>query len=236
MPNTFFRFRRFVVHQDRCVMKVGTDSVLIGAWAHGGNRILDVGTGTGVVAMMMSQRFSDAMVDAVDIDADACVQAEANVAESPFASHIKVWHMSVQQFAEQPAMEGTFQSVVSNPPFFENALKAPEKARNMARHTDALPFGQLFASVRKVMAKEGEFSVIIPFDYRQRLETEASLCGFFFSRVCAVRTTPSKQPKRYMLAFRLSPPTEIEQEEGLLESSPGVRSPWYQSLTRDFYL
>jgi hypothetical protein len=145
-------------------------------------------------------------------------------------------HMPVQQFAEQPAMQGAFQSVVSNPPFFENALRAPERARNMARHTDALPFGQLFASVRIVMAKEGEFSVIIPFDYRQRLETEASLCGFFISRVCAVRTTPTKQPKRYMLAFRLSPPEKVEQEEGLLETSPGVRSPWYQSLTRDFYL
>ncbi len=236
MPNTFFRFRRFVVHQDHCAMKVGTDSVLIGAWARGGNRILDVGTGTGVVAMMMSQRFPDAMVDAVDIDADACAQAEANVAESPFASHVRVWHMPVQQFAEQPAMQCAFQSVVSNPPFFENALRAPERARNMARHTDALPFGQLFASVRIVMAKEGEFSVIIPFDYRQRLETEASLCGFFLSRVCAVRTTPTKQPKRYMLAFRLSPPEKVEQEEGLLETSPGVRSPWYQSLTRDFYL
>lgn len=236
MPNTFFRFRKFLVHQDQCAMKVGTDSVLVGAWAHGGNRILDIGTGTGVVAMMMAQRFAESMVDAVDIDADACRQAKANVADPSFAHQVKVWHMSVQQFSKIPELEGTYQSVVSNPPFFENALKAPEKARNRARHTDTLPFGELFASVRRLMAREGEFSVIIPFDYRKRLETEASLCGFFLSRVCAVRTTPAKQPKRYLLAFRLLPVIEVEQTEGLLETSPGVRSPWYQTLTEDFYL
>ena len=217
-------------------MKVGTDSVLVGAWAHGGRRILDVGTGTGVVAMMMAQRFAAASVDAVDIDADACLQAAGNVADSPFSDRVRVWHMPVQQLAEQPELEGAYQAIVSNPPFFENALKAPEQARNKARHTDALPFAELFASVRRLLAKEGEFSVIIPFDYRDRLESEASLCGFFLSRVCAVRTTPVKLPKRYLLAFRLLPVAETEQTEGLLESSPGVRSPWYQSLTEDFYL
>ena len=236
MPNTFFRFKNFVIYQDRCVMKVGTDSVLIGAWAHGGHRILDVGTGTGVVAMMMAQRFADAVVDAVDIDADACSQAVANVADSPFADRVRIWHMPVQQLAEKPELEGAYQAIVSNPPFFENALKAPEQARNKARHTDALPFAELFASVRKLLAKEGEFSVIIPFNYRSRLESEASLCGFFLSRVCGVRTTPTKQPKRYLLAFRLLPDESIEKTEGLLETSPGVRSPWYQTLTEEFYL
>ncbi len=236
MPNTFFRFRNFIVHQDKCVMKVGTDSVLIGAWAHGGKRILDVGTGTGVVAMMMAQRFVDASVDAVDIDADACSQAMENVAESPFADRVRVWHMAVQHLAEKPELQGAYQAIVSNPPFFENALKAPGLARNMARHTDALPFAELFASARRLLAKEGEFSVIIPFNYRSRLEAEASLCGFFLSRVCAVRTTPAKPPKRYMLAFRQLPVDTMDYTEGLLETAPGMRSPWYQTLTADFYL
>lgn len=217
-------------------MKVGTDSVLVGAWASGGRRILDVGTGTGVVAMMMAQRFADASVDAVDIDADACLQAASNVAASPFAGRVITWHMPVQQMAANPQLEGAFDSIVSNPPFFENALKAPGRARNIARHTDALPFADLFASVGRLLSREGEVSVIIPFDYRGRLESEASLSGLFLSRVCAVRTTPSKPPKRYLLAFRHLPVDEVEVTEGLLETAPGVRSPWYHSLTADFYL
>ena len=225
-----------MVFQDRCAAKVGTDSVLVGAWARGGGRVLDVGTGTGVVAMMMAQRCAGAVVDAVDIDEDACLQAGDNIGASPFAGRIRVHCMPVQEMAVMPEQQACYDAVVSNPPFFENALKAPAVARCRARHTDTLPFADLFASVRRMLTPEGEFSLIIPFDFRQRLETEAALAGFFPSRVCAVCTTPQKSPKRFLLAFRLSPPVAVEHSEGLLEVSPGVRSPWYQELTRDFYL
>ena len=235
MPNTFFRFKKFVVHQEKCAMKVGTDGVLVGAWARGGERILDVGTGTGVVALMMAQRFPNSIVDAIDIDEDACAQARDNVEASPFSQQVRVECVPVQRWAEREDLQGKYDAIVSNPPFFENALKAPEMARNRARHTDSLPFAQLFEAVRKLIKPEGCFSAIIPFDYRDRLLQEAALWGFSVLGVCAVRTTPAKQPKRFLVAFGLHP-GKMEEDEGLLEVSPGVRSEWYRLLTEDFYL
>lgn len=236
MPNTFFRFRKFIVFQDQCAMKVGTDSVLLGAWARGGHRILDIGTGTGVIALMMAQRFERSVVEAVELDASACVQAEENVARSPFAERVKVVCMPVQQMATIGEYEHCFDAVVCNPPFFENALKAPGKERNMARHTDFLPFSDLFEAVRKLMTPGGMFSVIIPFDFKDRLIEEAAIFGFMPSRICSVKTTPRKTPKRFLMEFRRVRSTDMVMEEGLLETEPGKRSEWYTALTRDFYL
>ncbi len=236
MPNNFFRFRQFVVYQDQCAMKVGTDSVLLGAWARGGRRILDVGTGTGVIAIMMAQRFPQADVLAVDIDSSACGQARENAGASPFAGRIEVRCGAVQHLAGDDAMRGRFDSVVSNPPFFDNALKAKGEARIMARHTDTLPFDQLFAAVRRLLAPHGTFSAIIPFDYRAKFEAEAALAGFCVARMCAIRTTPRKQSRRFLISFQVERPEMVELEEQVLELQPGVRSEWYASITRDFYL
>ena len=217
-------------------MKVGTDGVLLGAWASGGTRILDVGTGTGVIAMMMAQRFGDASVDAVEIDADACAQAVENVAASPFSRQVRVVCQPVQQWALRPECHGAYDAIVSNPPFFVNALKAPAEARRLARHADTLPFEELFGAVGLMLSDDGEFSVIIPFDFRRQLEDAASGCGFHLSRECGVRTTPAKAPKRYLLAFKRVAVAEVDRSEGLLETSPNVRSPWYRALTSEFYL
>lgn len=236
MPNTFFRFQRFVVHQERCAMKVGTDGVLIGAWAKGGKRVLDIGTGTGLVALMMAQRYRQARVDAVDIDPECCLQAEENVADSPFPDRVEVFCSPVQTFANDDARKGLYDAVVSNPPFFDNALKAPDSSRRMARHTDSLPFAELFQAVSVVMAPLGEFSAIIPFDYKLMFEREAAAAGLFLTRSCAVKTTPTKNPKRYLLAFRKQHSDFVEVAEEVLEVSPGCRSAWYRQLTSDFYL
>lgn len=236
MPNSFFRFQQFVVYQDRCAMKVGTDSVLLGAWAKGGRRILDVGAGTGVIALMMAQRFPQAEVMAVDIDGEACAQAVENVVASPFSGRVDVRCVAVQQLAADEAMQARFDAIVSNPPFFDNALKAKGESRLIARHTDTLPFAQLFAAVRRLLAPGGVFSAIIPFDYRSKFESEASLAGFFTSGVCALRTTPSKAVRRYLLSFQVERPEEVMMEEQILEIHHGVRSEWYASLTQDFYL
>ena len=217
-------------------MKVGTDAVLLGSWATGGKRILDIGTGTGVVALMMAQRFPQAEVHAIDIEPQACRQAVENVAASPFAGRVQVRCISVQHFAEEACSEGGYDAIVSNPPFFENALKAPEEARMRARHNDTLPYDQLFQAVGKLMTTDGEFSAIIPFNYKERLEEEAARAGMFVSKLCAVRTTPRKPVKRYLMAFKTLPLEECQKEEGLLETAPGVRSEWYRQLTADFYL
>lgn len=236
MANPFFRFRQFVVWHDRCAMKVGTDGVLLGAWARGGQRILDIGAGTGLVALMMAQRFPMASVDAVEIDRGACLQAEENVGASPFADRLRMWCMPVQEMAEKAEHKKRYDAIVSNPPFFENALKNPDKGRLMARHADTLSFADLFASVKEMLSTEGEFSAIISSEYRGSFVQEAYLQGFSPSRICAVRTTPRKPVRRYLLAFRLQPGHQVETEEQILEIHPSVRSEWYHQLTKDFYI
>lgn len=235
MPNTFFRFKRFVVWQDRCAMKVGTDGVLLGAWATGGKRILDIGAGTGLIAMMMAQRFPDARVDAVEIDGMAYVQAVENVSQSPFAERIELMNMSIQAFAGAEA-HPSYDAIVSNPPYFENALRNPDAQRMVARHADTLPFAQLFGAVVRLLSDDGVFSAVIPAESKSRFDEEASLCGLFTVRQIGVKTTPRKPVRRYLVAYAKHPAAAVDTHEEVLEVAHGVRSEWYEGLTRDFYL
>ena len=222
-----FRFKQFTIQQDACAMKVGTDGVLLGAWAHGGPRILDVGTGTGVIALMMAQRYAEASVVAVDIDDGAVRQAAANAASSPFAMRIRVEQTRVQ--AMDSELAGTFDAVVSNPPFFIDSLQAPDRQRSVARHAATLTYADLMAAASRLLSADGELSVIVPFDYRRRMDDEAVFQGFFPSRVCAVKTTPSKPVRRYLLAYRKQP-CPCEQAELVIGDEQ------YQLLTGAFYL
>ncbi len=229
-----FQFRQFTVRQSLCAMKVGTDGVLLGAWADipsaGGDvQLLDVGTGTGIIALMLAQRAPQAHVVAIDLDDAAVRQARMNVVDSPFRDRVEVLPASVQTLAQQPLHQHRYHAVVSNPPYFIDALKAPGSQRTMARHTDSLSYADLMASARLLLADDGELSVIIPFDYRRRLDDEAIFHGFFPSRVCAVRTTPRKSPRRYLLAYRQHPCPCLHQELVIGDAT-------YQQLTRDFYL
>jgi tRNA1Val (adenine37-N6)-methyltransferase len=218
-----FQFKQFTVEQELCAMKVGTDGVLLGAWAKGGQRILDAGTGTGVIAMMLAQRYPGARVTAIDIDEGAVRQAQQNVTESPFAAQVTVLQETLQEH------QGEYDAIVSNPPFFIDSLAAPDEQRNMARHTATLTYAELMQAAYRLLSDEGELSVVVPFDYRQRMEDEAIFVGFFPSRVCAVKTTERKPAKRYLLAFRKHPcPCEKEQLT--------IGSEDYQALTSAFYL
>ena len=215
-------------------MKVGTDGVLLGAWARGGLHILDAGTGTGVIALMMAQRYPEALVTAIDIDEGAVRQAQENVAQSPFAERVEVLRETVQEFDGGNGSNGAngvcgYDAIVSNPPFFIDSLAAPDEQRNMARHTQTLTYAELMQAAYRLLADDGELSVVVPFDYRQRMEDEACFVGFFPSRVCAVKTTERKPAKRYLLAFRKHPcPCQKEQLT--------IGSEDYQALTSDFYL
>ena len=229
MANDYFNFRQFTVRQERCAMKVGTDGTLLGAWAHGGSSVLDIGIGTGLVALMMAQRFPESRIVGIDIDHDAVEQALENVNASPFRN-IEVVEVDAKLY------EGAcFDTIVCNPPYFADSLQCTDIQRTMARHTVSLSFRDLFAAVSRLLADDGEFSVVIPFDCKARLEAEAALAGLFKVRECAVKTTPRKQPRRYLLAFRRHP-ADLEQTEGVIEIRPSVRSEWYQELTKDFYL
>ena len=218
-----FQFKQFTVEQELCAMKVGTDGVLLGAWAKGGQRILDAGTGTGVIALMLAQRYPEARVTAIDIDEGAVRQAQQNVTKSPFAAQVTVLQETLQEH------QGEYDAIVSNPPFFIDSLAAPDEQRNMARHTATLTYAELMQAAYRLLSDEGELSVVVPFDYRQRMEDEAIFVGFFPSRVCAVKTTERKPAKRYLLAFRKHPcPCEKEQLT--------IGSEDYQALTSAFYL
>lgn len=224
-------------------MKVGTDGVLLGAWAEGGRRILDIGTGTGVIALMMAQRFADATVTAIDIDAEACAQARENTSASPFANQVAVVHSSVQSFAadflekslKTESLE-LFDSIVSNPPFFEQSLKNPDQRKATARHTDSLPFADLFKSVSHLLCDEGVFSVVIPVEKLESFSSNTYLSGFYITRQCMIKTTLKKSAKRCLLTFKKHLPTSVERTEFYLQNDDGTRSDWYRNLTENFYL
>ena len=235
MANGYFQFKQFTVHQQHCAMKVGTDGTLLGAWALASEspcRILDIGTGTGLIALMMAQRYPQAKVTAIDIDDGAVRQSKENVSASPFVDRINVIKADVLTFEE----EEKYDSIVCNPPFFEDSLTCPDPQRTEARHTVSLGYRQLMEVAFRLLKDDGRFSLIIPSDCRERLESEAHLRGFFLSRVCSIQTTPKKAPKRYMIELSKQPVNEVDTTNGILESSPQVRSDWYRELTKEFYI
>lgn len=235
MSNDYFQFRQFVVHQQRCAMKVGTDGTLLGAWAaapSGQCRILDIGTGTGLIALMMAQRYPEAEVTGIDIDEDAVTQAVENVSLSPFSERIRICHLDILNFADIIG----FDAIVSNPPYFVDSLACPDDQRTIARHAVSLTYEQLMHQAYHLLKDEGRFSVVVPSDCRAKIEAAACLEGFFTTRVCLIKTTPRKQPKRQLIEFQKHPVSELDISEGVIEVSPNVRSEWYQQLTKEFYI
>lgn len=218
-----FKFKQFTVRQDLCAMKVGMDGVMLGSWSMGGKRILDVGTGTGLIALMMAQRYPEAEVVAIDIDEGAVEQAKINVANSSFSSRITVKKEAVQQH------DGIYDAIVCNPPYFSDSLKAPDQQRNMARHTDTLTYAELMQAAFRMLADEGELSVVVPFDYKQRMEDEATFVGFFPHRILGIRTVDKKPAKRYLISFIKHP---IEKDFNIIT----IGDEEYQEMTRSFYL
>lgn len=235
MPNDYFQFRQFVVHQQRCAMKVGTDGTLLGAWAaapSGQCRILDIGTGTGLIALMMAQRFPEAEVTGVDIDEDAVTQAVENVSLSPFSERVRIYRQDIVNFTDIIG----FDAIVSNPPYFVDSLACPDDQRTIARHAVSLTYEQLMYQAYRLLKDEGRFSVVVPSDCRAKIEAAACLEGFFTTRVCLIKTTPRKQPKRQLIEFQKHPVSELDISEGVIEVFPNVRSEWYQQLTKEFYI
>lgn len=212
-------------------MKVGTDGLLLGAWALGGSRVLDIGTGTGLIALMMAQRFPDAHVDAIDIDADAAAQAEDNARRSPFADRVAVRCVSLQEFE----IEREYDSIVCNPPFFTQSLQSPDSKRTLARHSVALPFDDLFRHARRLLSEDGVLSIVVPSDALSQIETAAAMNGMFLVRRCLVRTTRKKPVRRLLLSFSQKP-SPIQNEEGIIQEAVNEPSEWYRNLTCDFLL
>ena len=235
--STGFQFQQFYVRHDKCAMKVGTDGVLLGALATGGKNILDIGTGTGLCALIMAQRFSNARITAIDIDNDACEQAAENIADSPFSERIKVLHTSLKDYASN--FDGHYDSIISNPPFFEENLNCPDKARNDARHTSSLPFSELISCSKQLLTDDGTLTLILPTTALSRIESECAYASMFIVKKIYIRTTEKKVPKRVVLYIRRHPePIESETQTLMVQDSPVTyqRSLWYEDLTKSFYL
>lgn len=215
-------------------MKVGTDGVLLGAWADltAARRILDIGTGTGVMALMAAQRNPMAAVDAVEINPDAYGEAEENFAASPWADRLRVFCVSVFDYKS----EGLYESIICNPPFFGGSTPAPDRARAVARHGEGFSFPDLLQTVHRLLAPGGCFSVVLPAEIEGRFVEMAASKSLYATRVTAVRPTPSKPAKRVLMAFSAQECGNAERSELVIETSPLVYTDDYRRLTRDFYL
>ena len=227
-----FNLRQFHIEQDKCAMKVGTDGVLLGSWAKGGKRILDIGTGTGLIALMMAQRFPDANIDAIEIDENAVIQATENVLHSPFSKQIVVKHCSLQTYSE---IKEKYDFIICNPPYFVDSLKSNDNNRTVARHTDTLPFNELIKCAYQLLTPNGHFSLVLPVESYRILEPEAILNGFSVIKKVLVKTTPSKQPKRILVELGKVPDKYFSTTE-YLQDSAGNKSEWYKEITKEFYL
>lgn len=235
MANPYFQFKQFTIRHDKCAMKVGTDGVLLGAWADtsGCQSILDVGTGTGLISLMLAQR-STAKIDAIDIDAGACLQAEENALASPFAGRIDVTHTSLAGYSATCTKQ--YDLIVSNPPYFIDSLKCPDQQRNTARHTDTLPLQELLHDCRPLLAPGGHIALILPYDQKDQLETFIQNECLFLTKETEVIPIPGAIPKRLLVELATEPVATTEYNQLTIEVSRHQYTDDYICLTRDFYL
>ena len=231
-----FTFKQFHIDHSKCAMKVGTDGTLIGAWAsmpYTECRILDIGTGTGLIAIMAAQRAPKAQIIGIDIDRDCIEQARENVAASPWSERIDIIHSSLQEFSSSKDLD----IIISNPPYFVDSLLSPDEKRATARHTTSLSFSDLFDGVERLLAQDGIFALILPPAEAERFLSVAR-GRLFLKRRCDVWSTPESGGKRVMMELQKQPPKELPTIEKLIieDSGPMGYSAEYRELTRDFYL
>jgi len=234
MPNPHFHFKRFTIRQDRSALKVGTDGVLLGAWTDyaGAKRILDIGTGTGLLALIAAQRNSEAMIDAVEIDDASAEQAAENVAASPWADRIRVHRMDARRMkASEP-----YDLIICNPPFYPGEMSSGDERVGVAKHAGGLTFSDLVELVDRLLAKSGRLNVILPKNRAQEFLNYGGQFGLNRSRECDVRYLASKPPKRILLELRSGKRATAHEEITIEESGPFDYSVRYRELLADLML
>jgi len=231
-----FQFKQFTVQQDRCAMKIGTDGVLLGAWApidYTVNSILDIGTGTGVIALMMAQQSQAQIVDALEIDADAYEQAVENFEASSWGDRLFCYHASFQEFVQE--IDEQYDLLISNPPFYAEDYKTDSDQRDLARFQDALPFDHLLIGASKLLSESGRLAIIIPFQEEEKVVGIAEQVELFVQKNTRVKGTLDTKVKRSLLVFGRDR-KEVEVEELVIEKSRHVYTDQYINLVKDFYL
>jgi len=236
MPNTAFAFKQFNVKQDKCAMKVGTDAVLLGSWIqpNGSTHILDIGTGTGVIALMLAQK-TTASIIGIDIDVSATQQAQENVDESKFKNYITLFNSSFQDFVKTTSLK--FQLIVSNPPFFEQSLKSSDEKRSNARHADVLPFEDLLDGVIKLLDAKGKFCLILPTLEAEKFRNMAQKKGLYLSKLLRVKSRADKDiDKRHLMQFEFTPTEFSEETIAIEEDERHSYTQAYKELTKAYYI
>lgn len=228
-----FRFRQFIVEDGCSTMPVGTDAMLLGAWTDpaGSRSILDIGTGCGVLALMMAQR-SDATVTAVDIDPGSVAEAARNFAASPWPGRLTAMCADITATDTDP---GRFDLVVSNPPFFAGSLKPPDERRTLARHGSTLSIRDFPAVADRFLAPTGRFALVVPADAFDGFRRIAENEGFRLYRMMTVRSFREQPPVRVLCHFAKSPESEPERQELIIFDAPGKFSAEYLELTSEFH-
>lgn len=232
-----FQFKQFSVEQDRCAMKIGTDGVLLGAWAPIDNHpfsVLDIGTGTGIISLMIAQRSHAEQIDALEIDENAYEQAVENFENSPWSDRLFCFHAGLDEFMEEP--EDEYDLIVSNPPFYTEDYLSGNQQRDLARFSDALPFEDLVEAADLLLSEKGILAVIVPFKQEEKLITLANQFDLFPIKITRVKGTPTSETKRSLLAFSRNPIEDFPIDELIIETSRHHYTEDYISLTKDFYL
>ncbi|QXP64314.1 tRNA1(Val) (adenine(37)-N6)-methyltransferase [Polaribacter sp. HaHaR_3_91] len=234
-----FKFKEFTIQQDKTAMKVGTDGVLLGAWcsvADYPDTILDIGAGTGVIALMIAQR-SDAMtIDAVEVDENAYEQTVSNFEESDWGDRLYCYNATFAEFADEIAEEEeTYDLIVTNPPFYTDDFETEDAARNKARFTSSLSFEELIIGVAKILSENGKFCVVIPFKEEENFINLARGNQLFLNRICRVKGNETSEVKRCLLEFSFNE-SELQEENLVIEIVRHQYTEDYINLTKDFYL
>lgn len=234
---SIFHFKQFSLSNSRSAMKVGTDGVLLGAWAKlpddkGVKRVLDVGCGTGLIALMIAQRFSDAVIKCIDISNDAVEECRENINNSPFASRVEVSLSDYRTFADGQK----YDLIVSNPPFFTEQLQSPDMLRAVARHEDSLPLSTLFCRSSSQLAHGGRLAMVLPATRDEDVMFEATLNGLNPVRKCSVYSRENKPAIRTLWEFSKGNNDTFEKTRLLIQNSDGNYTEEYVALVKDFYL
>lgn len=237
MGNNWFNFKQFGIRQEYSGMKVGTDSILLGAWVNTQNvrKLLDIGTGTGILALMMGQR-SKAIIDAVEINKNACLEASNNIKSSPWEERIRIIESSFKDFYQaKKVTKSQYDLIILNPPYYSDSIPARTSERTQARHNSTLTTSELLKGVEVLLKPVGRLCLILPYTEGTKFVGEAKKAGLFLERLLQVKSNPNKPVHRLVMEFGRLPGKPEELELTIRNEDQGYTNE-YVNLTKDFYL